>query len=391
MMQTESDSAVNTRVIGVGAAGLRVVDKLAVLGFPAAQFLALDTDCQELQRCQLAERLQLGETTRLGWGCSGDAGEGANAVRSSRELIAAHFAETDLAIIVAGLGGGMGGGGAAVVAEIAAECGALVMVVAIEPFVLEHHRNDADLSLQRLSQVADTVVRLSNQAVLEQQRDGCSLPECLEAANNLILESLLGLGRLMRSDGLLNANFAHLQSIVQGQHGESTMATIDVAGDARSRALMDAILAHPFLRAAEYLRQAKGLIISLAGSESLAMAEVEEFMDLLKAAAPKARLVLGVHEDPGLKQYLSAMILLPFPSDPMLSQTLQVEESVPISVAELQPGEADTLPLFDGPTGQQQLPLVAVSKGKFDKGEPTLHAGEDLDVPTFLRRNMILN
>ena len=109
MMQTETDNgnnAVNTRVIGVGAAGLRVVDKLAVLGFPAAQFLALDTDCQELQRCQLAERLQLGETTRLGWGCSGDAGEGAKAVRNSRELIAAHFAETDLAIIVAGLGGG---------------------------------------------------------------------------------------------------------------------------------------------------------------------------------------------------------------------------------------------------------------------------------------------
>ena len=169
------------------------------------------------------------------------------------------------------------------------------------------------------------------------------------------------------------------------------MATIEVAGDARPRALMDAIVAHPFLQAAEHLRAAKGLIVSLAGSESLAMSEVEEFMDLLKAAAPDAHLVLGVHEDAGLKQYLSAMVMLPFPSDPMLTQTLEVEEAESMEAAPLQPGEADTLPLFDAPTGQQQLPLVAVSKGKFDKGEPTLHAGEDLDVPTFLRRNMVLN
>ena len=70
----EQTQNICVKVVGLGAAGLRLVDKLAAVGFPAAQFLALDTDCQELQRCQIAEKVQLGETTRRGWGCSGDVG-----------------------------------------------------------------------------------------------------------------------------------------------------------------------------------------------------------------------------------------------------------------------------------------------------------------------------
>ena len=128
---------VNVKVVGLGSAGARVVDSLAALGFPASRFLAVDTDSEKLQQCQLAEKLQLGKSTRRGWGCSGDASTGAACLRAAKETLAGKLVDTDLLLLVTGLAGGLGGGGAPVAAGIAADAGALVIAVGIEPFDLE--------------------------------------------------------------------------------------------------------------------------------------------------------------------------------------------------------------------------------------------------------------
>ncbi|MFM1556046.1 MAG: cell division protein FtsZ, partial [Limisphaerales bacterium] len=127
MAKQPQTNGVNVKVVGLGSAGARVVDSLAALGFPAARFLAVDTDSEKLQHCQLAEKLQLGESTRRGWGCSGDAGAGAACLRTAKDALGGKLADTDLLLLVTGLAGGLGGGGAPVVAEIAADAGALVV------------------------------------------------------------------------------------------------------------------------------------------------------------------------------------------------------------------------------------------------------------------------
>ena len=389
----DQDQNICVKVLGLGAAGLRLVDKLAAVGFPAAQFLSLDTDCQALQRCQISEKIQLGETTRRGWGCSGDVGEGAECVRADRDRIAGKLCGSDLVIIVAGLGGGLGGGGAAVVAEIAAECGALVVALVIEPLDLEGRTETARLSLQRLLQVADTVVRMPNQSVMENQRKGCSVLECFEASNNHVLESLMGFGRLIRSDGTLNIDFAHVRKMVGGQHGESLLATVEVVGDARPRALMDAIMKHPFLDAGRYFRKAKGVVISLIGSESLSMDEVQEFVEYVKAAAPEAQLALGVHIDESLANCVGAMVMFPYPDTALTEDESETADGKALQINLLKHKANKELLLSDAVdpgVAQQQLPLVSISKGRFDKGEPNLYDGKDLDVPTFTRRNIIL-
>jgi len=389
----EQTQNICVKVVGLGAAGLRLVDKLAAVGFPAAQFLALDTDCQELQRCQIAEKVQLGESSRRGWGCSGDVCEGAECVRAGRDRIAGKLSGSNLVIIVAGLGGGLGGGGAAVVAEIAAKCGALVLALVIEPLDLEGRTETAGLSLQRLLQVADTVVRMPNQGVMENQLKSCSVLECFEASNNHVLESLMGFGRLMRSDGTLNIDFAHVRKMVGGQHGESMMATVEVAGDARPRALMDAIMKHPFLDAGRCFRKAQGMVISLIGGESLSMDEVREFVEHIKAAAPDAQLALGVHIDESLANCVGVTVMLPYPEPATIDGRSNTDAANALQVNCVQTA-ANKGSLLSGAAGvgfaQQQLPLVSISKGRFDKGEPNLRDGKDLDVPTFLRRNIIL-
>ena len=97
--------------VGVGSAGLLLLDKLAAVGLPVGSFIGIDSDYQCIQRGQIAECIQLGEATRRGWGCSGDAAEGASCVRAARDKVGAKLKSADMVIIVAGTGGGMGGGG----------------------------------------------------------------------------------------------------------------------------------------------------------------------------------------------------------------------------------------------------------------------------------------
>jgi cell division protein FtsZ len=384
---TDSKPTASVKVVGVGSAGLRLLDKLAAVGFPAGQFIALDSDRQELQRCQIAERIQLGEATRRGWGCSGDVAEGVNCVRAARDQVAGKLKGADMVIIVAGMGGGMGSGGSSVVAEIASEGGALVMALALEPFDLEGRKEALQLGIQRLSQFSDTVVRMPNQRIMEQMGAGCSIQECMEVANGYVLEALMGLGRLVRSDGLLNIDFSHVRKLMLGHHGESHLVTVEIAGDARPRAAMDALLNHPFLDSVHELSASDGLIVSLIGNQSLSMDEVNEFVEHLKTAAPMARLILGVHVDQSVGTGLGVMLLVPCNS----ARSVDNEENKPLIEVNRRAEVVVDIHEKGFERVQQQLPLVPVSKGRFDKGEPNLHNGEDLDVPTFLRRNLILN
>ena len=383
----KSEPNLCVKMVGVGCAGLRLLDRVAAAGFPATNFLAVDSDCEHLQRCQIAERIQLGETNRRGWGCSGDEGEGANCVRAARDRIAGKLMGADLVVIVAGMGGGMGGGGAPVVSEIASEGGALVVALAIEPFDLEGRNETARVAVNRLTQVADTVVRMPNQNVMETLGKNASVPECMEAANGHVLGALMGMGRLARADGELNVDFAHVRRLMTGYHGESSLITVEVAGDARPRALVEAILNHPHLNAGSEFRNCEGLIVSLVGDESMSMEEVDEFMTHLKTAASRAKVILGVHVDDAMGKGMGAMMLMPRRPVKEVLPTSVKPEPLKISM----PTTPRNQPASTRDFQQQQLPLVPISKGRFDKGEPNLHDGEDLDVPTFLRRNMILN
>ena len=114
----------------------------------------------------------------------------------------------------------------------------------------------------------------------------------------------------------------------------------------------------------------------------MSMEEVDEFMAHLKATASRAKVILGVHVDDAMGKGLGAMVLMPRRPMKAVHPASVKRENLQISM----PKPSSTRDFH-----QQQLPLVPISKGRFDKGEPNLHDGEDLDVPTFLRRNMILN
>ena len=375
------------KVVGVGTAGLCLLDKLAAVGFPAAHFIALDSDIQELQRCQLTERIRLGETTRRGWGCSGDAAEGAECMRAASDRIADKLRGADLVILLAGTGGGIGGGGASPVAEIAGKEGALVISIALQPFNLEGRQDASQLATERLSQVSDALICISNQTVMDNMANQCSVQECMETSNIWVLESLMGLGRLVRSDGLLNVNFEDVRELIQGHHGTGFLAAVEMTGDFSSKILVDSLMKHPFFEPNIDFSNVSGMFVTMAGNDLLNLNRVNEFEKYLATAFPQAERVLGVYPDKTMASAIGVTLMVLGPTKININCG---NDQTPIETNRLV-NIGDHIPILDAKGIQQQLPLVSVSKGCFDKGDSNLHDGEDLDVPTFLRRNIILN
>ena len=375
------------KVVGMGAAGLRLLGKLAAVGFPASHFVALDSDVEELQKCQLAERIQLGKKTRRGWSCGGDTNLGAECTRASIARISEELRGADLVLLLSGVSGGIGGGGAALVAEAAGREGALVMTIALQPFDLEVCPDTARLVTEELSKVSNALISIPNQAVMDSMSNHCSVQECIETSNIRILESLLGFGSLVSSDGLLNTNIDGFRKLIGESQGLGLMASVEMTGDFSAKAIVDSLLNHPFIDSKIDSSQPKFMVVNLAGGESIGLKQMSELEESLALKFPKTEKTLGLYKDKTLGSTIGVTLVALSTDQEGIDGDNGKETIVNNRLIEF----TNKMPIIGVKGIQQQLPLVPVSKGCFDKGESNLHDGEDLDVPTFLRRNIILN
>lgn len=413
------------KVLGVGGAGGNAAAHLAAAGFAAVDFVAINTDTAALGTCPLATKHQLGAVLTRGLGAGGDPEVGRTAAETDAETLRGFCADAEVVLILAGLGGGTGTGAAPILAQLAKESGALVLAAVTLPFECEGKRRmrQAQLGLERLRRVADAVITLPNQRVLQVVDEETRLSKTFDVANDLLAQGLLGLSRLFQPGGLIPASFADLCAVVRGRHTESCMATAEIAVPADAGELVERLLAHPCLEGGKALDDAEAVLVNLAGGPELTMAEVNRVMERINARCEEAEVVLGATVDPALTGRLVLTVVV-------AKRRAATNEQVPVTRSDAAPSPAEesefhfstpaarsaprlvppapTLTaeqaeqLLGGQAGargrrksskarQQQLPLEIVSKGRFEKSEPTIHHGEDLDVPTFMRRNVPLN
>lgn len=380
--------SVNLKVIGLGGAGSAVVDRLAAIGLGASGFLALDTDSQALQRVVMASKVAIGAKRTRGLGCGGDPGLGRQCLESANRTVAKQLEGVEVTLLVVGLGGGLGTGAAPAFAKMAREQGALVIALAMMPFDCEGRRRceQARAGLEELREAADAVIRLPNQLVLELNGNDKTARETFEAANALVLQGVFGIGRLLRADGLLTAGLADLRAVLNGRGEESALAAAEAEGRGRHRALLNQLSSHPFMEKGRVLKDADALLVSLVGGTEMTMADVNEVTKRIDEHCPGAEVVLSAAIDPTFQGKLGVTVIT----------ARGRPEPEPVVVEELLPKPEEPR-AGKKPRGrkrkvkQQELGLQSVSKGRFEKSEPTLHHGEDLDVPTFMRRNLVLN
>lgn len=418
----ENHGARSIKIFGVGGAGVILGEALNQVEFAGADFAAIDTDAQSLRASSATVKVHLETKLMRGLGTGGDPERGHALAEEQFATLKSACEGAEVIFILAGLGGGAGSGVSPVLARAAKEAGALVLAFVTLPFLCEGNRRQqqALAGLERLKTVADGVICLPNQKAFRLIDENTSVLDTFRITGVLLVEGVRGVWQLLTRPGLIQIHFDDLCGLVRDRHSESAFAFVETAGAARSREIVEKLLAHPLLDEGRALAGANAVLVSLTGGKDLTMAEVNRVMEKINGHCEGAKVIMGAAIDAGMANKLSVVLIAAKNSAEKTEAANASGSAEPDLVPGLSESSRDsTSPRFDhrllsGPTPlpgrpperlrgqrvrrtgkpimtQPQLPLTIVSKGRFDKSEPTIHKGEDLDIPTYIRRGVPLN
>ena len=415
----------SVKIFGVGGGGINVMELLLRESLPGVDFAAVNTDAQSLAASSATEKVHLETQPLRGLGTGGDPDRGRALAEEQLPKLRSLCEGAHAVFILAGLGGGAGTGISPVLAGAAKEAGALVLGFVTTPFDCEGGRRQrlAQYGLAELKAAADGVISLPNQKVFKMIDENTSVLETFKITNDLLAAGVRGVWRLLMQKGLIEIHFSDLAALLRDRHGESCFAAAEAMGPTRSREVMDKLLAHPMLDDGQMLGESDAVLVSLMAGPDLTMAEVNRVMEQINRQCEHAQVIMGAAIDEAFKDCLAVTLIATRKSsapEPLgeagaageggdLAAQLLSQSSTARRGSRFLP-PAPTLPpdqvqqLFarQGRGGsrpgknlskmrQGQLPLEIVSKGRFDKSQPTIHRGEDLDVPTYIRRGVALN
>jgi cell division protein FtsZ len=416
---------VAVKVFGLGNAGINVLERLLRGGVPGAArvgFIAVNSDAASLASSTAPEKLHLEAKLLRGLGTGGDPDRGRALAEENFSKLKALCEGAEVVVILAGLGGGAGTGIGPVLARAARETGALVLGFVVTPFACEGSRRQqlAAHGLGELKSAADGVVCLPNQTVFKLIDENTGISETFARINDLLADGIRGVFRLLRHSGLLEIRFADLCGLLRDRHAESSFAVAEASGPGRVGEVVQKLLAHPMLEDGQMLAESEAVLVSLLGGPDLTMAAINQVMMEVNRQCPVAQVMMGAAIDEQFRDRIEVTLvasrkapveaeerpkagseefdtqLLPRTGPPRPSSRF-----LPPPPA-VSPDQMRQMLAKQGRPGsrprkapvkmrQTQLPLEIVTKGRFDKSEPTIHKGEDLDVPTYVRRGVALN
>lgn len=416
-----SGPAMTIRIFGVGGGGIAMLEQMAQGPLPGASLVAVSADAEALARSTAGQKISVETKLLRGLGTGGDPERGTAAAEEFFPTLKEACAGATVVFIVAGLGGGAGTGISPVLARAAKEAGALVLAFVTLPFECEgnHRQQLARRGLEKLQAGADGVICLPNQKLFKLIDENTSVLEMFKAVRGLLAEGVNSVGRLLTRRGLIEIHFAELCGLLRDRHGESCFATAEATGAARASEAMGQLFGHPMLDGGEVLAGAEAVLVSLTGGSDLTMAEVNRVMEQINGRCPQAQVIMGAAIDEGFQERLAITLVVTRRSgvagkknppgaaaqaDPLLEKETgpRPQSRIVPPPPEISPEAARAIFAGRNPVStrsrkshakmsQGTLPLEIISKGRFDKSEPTIHKGEDLDVPTYIRRGVALN
>ncbi len=412
-LDSMADGGVRICVIALGQAGIKSVDRLAT-SLEGVRFIAADSDATTLRASLCGEKLLLGAKQTRGMGTGADAELGRALAEEAEEQIRTIAGGHDVVFVVAGLGGGTGSGAAPFLSKICRESGALTLGVVVTPFSFESSRRHeiARGSLRELKMSADSVLSLGNHRLGKLIDESQPITEVLAVSDELVAHGIRGLWQLITRRGLIPLGLPELQKAIRGRHTESAFAVAEASGEGRTQAVLDKLLKHPLLDDGRALTEAENVIVSIVSGPELTPAEIGRIKDHVQREADKADVTVGAVCDETHAGRLSVLLvvtrrtaaekpeILEDDSAETFGQTPAPHTSSRfVPPAPILTGDRRSEPA-DKSSGrrrrkrhevqQPELALQVIPKGRFDKSEPTVHGGSDLDVPTYIRRNVTL-
>ena len=412
------------KIFGIGNAGISMMQRFVDCGLHGVEFIAVNTDPASLLGSSATQKIHLESKLLRGMGTGGDPERGQAAAEEAQAKLKEVCQGAGIVFIIAGLGGGAGTGISPVLARVAREAGSVVLGFVTTPFDCEGKRRQsaAQEGLEAMREAADGVICLPNQKIFKLIDENTSVVSTFKLIGDLMAEGVRGVWRLLAHPGLLEVHFADFCALIRDQHMESSFATTEAIGATRSREAIDKLLAHPMLDGGQMLADSDAVLVSLIGGTDLTMTEVNRVMQEIQERCDGAHVMMGAAIDDRFCERLALTVIVARKGEApdanaervrtkpeeletqLLSRaaTAKPKSRLVPPAPELPPEKVEQLLSRQRPAGtrgrkasakmrQGQLPLEIISKGRFDKSEPTIHMGEDLDVPTYIRRGISLN
>ena len=391
------------KVIGVGGGGSNAVNRMIMSKMTGVDFMVANTDCQALKSSKASVKIQIGNKLTKGLGAGSNPEVGRQAALEDTEKLLESLHGTDMVFITTGLGGGTGTGATPIVANLASELGALVVAVVTKPFGFEgrKRREQAEMGLRELRECVDTVICIPNERLLSTVDRNTSLQAAFLIADDVLRQAVQGISDLITIPGEINLDFADVKTIMSGM-GMALMGTGIATGESRAVEAAQRAINSPLLEDSS-IDGARGVLINITGGPSMTLFEVAEASNLVhEAAHEEANIIFGTVIDDKMGDAIKVTVIATGFRESRAREEASARASAPRRAAsqgmqQRAPERAEAASAPAAASGKSETPFLR--KGQSGRNAPFspdeggygpnfTNLKDDLDVPTFLRRQM---
>ena len=383
-----TDQQAKIKVIGVGGAGGNAINRMIASGLNGVEFVAINTDAQDLENNKAEIKIQIGKNLTKGLGAGAKADIGRAAIESEKESVANILEGADMVFVTAGLGGGTGTGASPVVAQIARELNALTVGVVTKPFNFEgpKRKNRASSGLEEMQKNCDTLIAIPNQKLLSIVEKSTTVVDAFRIADSILFEATRGISDLINVHGLINLDFADVNTIMR-EMGEAIMGTGVANGEERAVLASQQAISSPLLEEVN-ISGAQGVLVNITGGDDLTLMEVDEATSIIfEEAGQDANIIFGAVIDPAMTDEIRVTVIATgfgkFVPTGKLKEIM--ENDIP---TEREIEVINVHNTLNTPTHEKKMDEPSETETKTDLTvDPNKLKGDDYDIPAFLRQS----
>jgi len=405
-------TAARIKVVGVGGSGGNAISRMIESNVKGVEFVAINTDAQDLHHSKASEKVHIGKNLTKGLGAGMNPEIGRQAAEENRDEIQEVLKGADMVFVTCGLGGGTGSGGAPIVAETAKELGALTMAVVTKPFSFEgaQRKSIAEEALENLKKRVDTFITIHNDRLLSIIDKKMTLINAFNIVDDVLRQGVQGVSDLITKPGIVNVDFNDVKAIMT--EGGSALMGIGVAsGENRASEAAKAAINSPLLELS--IDGAKGVLFNVSGSSDLTMLEISEAANIItENVDPNAKVIFGAVTSDQIRKGdlqitvvstgFDASVVNEAPADILSRGNRDEYESNDSNDNEKKDNEEDVVDESEEALGKITFPSKKIeSKMIIDEKVQPRNAGidnkeeesgddndDELEIPAFIRRKM---
>jgi len=369
------------KVVGIGGAGGNAINSMIEENIRGVEFIAINSDFQDLQQSKAKRIIQIGKNIAKGLGVGGDPSLGTECAKADQNDITEALQGADMVFVTAGMGGGTGTGASPVVAKLAKDAGALTIAIVTKPFDFEAKKRllQAEQGIEELTKEVDSLIVIPNDKLSEVQQISGIL-ESFKAADAVLVKAVRGIAEIIVGSGFINVDFADIKKIMKESGGKALMGTGEGEGTSRATEAAENAITSPLLEDIS-IEGSTGILINVTASSNFTVEELNEACNHIKArASSDVNLIFGLVIDESMGEKVRITVI---------ATGIDGTKRQDIQKIAIEEEEKDQTSFnLEGAIGNKITNLEEASNGNSNEPEDLHPLGDDehFEIPAFIRK-----